>query len=906
MRFERWIYALPLRLRSLFRRGRVDRDLDDEIQDHLARQTETYIAGGMTPDEARRAALRRFGGVEQSKEECRDARGVRVVHDMIQDLRYGGRLLRRSPGFTAVALISLALGIGANTAIVQLIDAVRLRVLPVETPRELAIVRVTNQAYVLGNFGGRHADLTYPQWEQLRVSQQAFSDLAAWSSAVFDLANRGESRFAENALWVSGSFFDVLGVRPSLGRLFKLADDVKGCGSPGVVLSHAFWLREFAGDRAVLGRAVTINGHPLEVIGVAAPGFYGVEIGRSFDLAVPLCADSLINGDQNRLEQRSAWWLAVMGRLKPGWSLAQANAHVLALSPGLFRDTLPAGVSAEAASAYLEFTLGTVPGASGYSRLRQEYDTPLVFLLGVAGVVLLIACANLANLLLARAGAREREMAVRLAIGASRGRLMRQLLTESLLLSALGAVLGGLLARVLSRTIVDIISSPVNPLFVDLTVDWRLLAVTAGLAALTCVLFGLMPAARGARIAPGESMKSGGRVTTGRAGLRRILVAAQVALSLVLLVAGLLFVRSLINLLTVDAGFRQDGILEADVDLTRIDLPPERRLPFRRDLLDRVRAIPEVEAAAAASTVPMVGNWWRSIYADSARRERQGNARFNRVSSGYFTTLGTAFVDGRDFDEGDTPGSPPVAIVNESFAARFVARGSPLGATFRLEGPAGTPEVVVQIVGLVRDSKYGSLREDFGPIAYLAANQLERAGSFDQILIRSRVPPAALVPSVSRALDRAHARISFHFHDFQEQIRYSLLRDRLMANLCGFFAALAVILSTIGVYGVMSYSVVQRTSEIGVRLALGAPRHSILLLILREAAAVVGLGVGAGLGLTLISTRVAREQLFGLQPTDPVTIGVAVLVLAAAAAAASYLPARRAAHADPLIALRCE
>jgi predicted permease len=904
--FERWTSILTHRLRSLVLRGRVDRELDDEIQDHLARQSATYIAQGMTPDEARRAALRRFGGVEQWKEDCRDARGVRVVHDLIQDLRYGARLLRRSPGFTAVALISLALGIGANTAILQLIDAVRLRLLPVENPRELAIVRVTNQAFVLGNFGGRYADLTYPQWEQLRASQQAFSDLAAWSSAVFDLASRGESRFAENALWVSGGFFDALGVRPAHGRLFSPADDTKGCGSPGVVLSHAFWLREFAGDPSIVGRPVTVNGHSLDVIGVTAPGFFGVEVGRSFDLAVPLCADGLINRDRSRLEDRSAWWLAVMGRRKPGWSVAQSDAHLVALSPALFRETLPAGVSSDAAAAYLGFTIGAETGASGYSRLRQEYDTPLLFLLGVAGIVLLIACANLANLLLARAGAREREMAVRLAIGASRGRLMRQLLTESLLLSTLGAVLGGVLARVLIRTIVDVISSPVNPLFVDLRVDWRLLAVTAGLAGLTCVLFGLLPAARGARIAPGESMKSGGRVTTGRAGLRRILVAAQVALSLVLLVAGLLFVRSLVNLLTVDTGFRQDGILEADVDLTRIDLPPEHRLAFRRDLLDRVRAIPEVDGAATASTVPMVGNWWRSIYADSARRERQGHARFNRISSGYFTTLGTAFVDGRDFDDRDTPGSPPVAIVNESFAARFVGRGSPRGATFRLEGPTGTPEVVVQIVAVVRDSKYGSLREDFGPIVYLAASQLERAGSFDQILIRSRLPLAALMPSVSRALDGAHARISFHFHDFREQIRYSLLRDRLMANLCGFFAALAVILSTIGVYGVMSYSVAQRTSEIGVRLALGASRRSIFLMILREAVAVVGFGVGTGLVLALMSTNVAREQLFGLQPSDPTTLGVAVLVLAAAAAAASYFPARRAANADPLTALRCD
>jgi predicted permease len=652
MSLERWTYVVRLRLRSIFRRGRIEEELAEEIQDHLAREAGEQMARGLPPDAARGEALRRFGGVEQIKERSRDVHHVRLLHDLLQDLRYAARVLRRSPGFTAVAVLSLTLGIGANSAIVRLLDAVRLRTLPVAAPFELALVRVANRAWN-GEFSGRYAEMTYPQWERLRASQQSFSGLAAWSEATFDLATRGKSRFAENALWVSGDFFNVLGVRPALGRVLTAADDVKGCGAPRVVLSHAFWLREFGGDRSVLAKSLAINGHRLDVVGVTEAGFFGVEVGRSFDFAVPLCADGLINGDANRLERRSSWWLGVMGRLKDGWSLAQADAHLASLSPALFRDTLPAGWSPQDTADYLGFKLGAFPGAAGVSRLRQEYDTPLALLLALAGIVLLIACANLANLLLARGGAREREMAVRLALGASRARLMRQLLTESLLLASIGAVLSGWIAYAFGLAMVQTISSPVSPLFVDLSTNWRLVAFTAALAVLTCILFGIMPALRAAGIAPGESMKGGSRQQAAdapRATLRRGLVAAEVALSLLLLVGGLLFARSLFNLLTLDAGFRQEGILEADVDLTRLDLPSAGLRVFRRELIDRVRAIPGVDAAASASSVPLVGNWWRTIYADAVERERLGSSRANRIGPGYFETMGIAVRAGRDFE----------------------------------------------------------------------------------------------------------------------------------------------------------------------------------------------------------------------------------------------------------------
>jgi putative ABC transport system permease protein len=903
MAWDRWRYTVPLRLRSLFRGGQADGELDEELQYYLDRKTAEGVAAGMTPVVARQAALRAMGGVEQHKEVCRDARRVRFLHDFLRDLRFGARMLRRSPGFTTVAVLSLALGIGANTAIFHLLDALRLRPLPVRDAHDLAIVQIPGRTGASGSFDGRYPDLSYSQWMRIRSTQQAFSGMFAWGQTTFDLSTGGESRFAENGLWVSGGFFDVLGIRPILGRLLAEPDDVRGCGAPGVVLSHAFWKREFGADPSLIGKRLTVNGHSLEVIGVTPASFFGVEVGRSFDLALPLCAQALIAGERSTIDVPWAWWLAVMGRLKPGWSLEQSTAHLQSLSPTLFRETLPSGYSPGSKASYLSFTLGSVPGASGFSSLREQYDTPLWLLLAIAGIVLLIACANLANLMLARTSARQREVAVRLALGASRGRVARQLFVESALLAGVGAVCGAWLAPALSRTVVAMMSSEVSPMFVDLGTDWRVLTFTASLTILTCLLFGLAPAVRGASGAPGEAMKAGGRASTAaprRAGLRRALVVSQVALSLVLLVSGLLFVRSLFNLLKVDTGFQQEGILEADIDLTRLRLPVERRHAFRRDILDRVRAAAGVDAAATAMTIPLAGNWSQTVYLPRAK----GLANFNGVSAGYFETLRTPLVAGRDFDARDTPGSPRVAIVNEAFVRRFLDGTDPLSSTFRVDGPRGEPEPIIQIVGVVWNTKYRDLREAFQPIVYLAGAQHTAPGEYDQILIRAKASSADVLSAVKLAIESTHPQIAFHFHDFREQIRYSLLRERLMATLCGFFALVAALLATVGVYGVTAYSAGQRTAEIGVRLALGAGPRDILVLILREAAALLAAGVVVGTVLALVAGKAAGVLLFGLQPNDAGTLALAAVMLAAAVGAASYLPARRASRSDPLIALR--
>ena len=644
-----------------------------------------------------------------------------------QDLRHGGLLLRRSPGFFTVATLSLALGIGANTAIFQLLDAVRLRLLPVAHAEELARLKIAPDEHCCnGNFSDRYPDFTNPQWEQIRDHQQAFSGIFAWGDQRFNLASGGEVRYGEG-LWVSGDYFKVLGVQPLIGRMIAAEDDRPGCGSPGVVISRAFWQREFGGDPQVTGKKISLDGRPVEVLGVASASFSGMEVGKNFDVAIPICAEPWINGEDSHLTKRHHWWLAVMGRLKPGWTVARAAAQVKAISPAVFESTVPPNYRPEQAKYYTQYKLTALPGGSGVSGLREDYQEPLWLLLGIAGLVLLIACANLANLTLARASTREREMAVRLAIGADRGRLIRQLLAESLLLTVIGAALGAFLAQFLSRYLVTFLSTSGNPLFVDLGADWRVFGFTAGVAILTCILFGLTPALRASRTVPASAMKASSRgLTADRAkfGLRRMLVVSQVALSLVLLVGALLFAGSMRNLLTLDPGFRASNLLITSVDASRTNTPSTRRSMFHRELLDRVRAAPGVEQAASASIVQVSGSGWNDLIEIPGQpKQEQMVPWFNRVSSSYFRTMGTPFLAGRDFDERDTPSSQEVAIVNQEFSKKFLGGANPIGKQFRVLAGPGEPQHQYQIVGFVKNSKYQRLREEFKPIAYVAGSQ---------------------------------------------------------------------------------------------------------------------------------------------------------------------------------------
>jgi putative ABC transport system permease protein len=893
----------------------------EELGQHLGDRYEELLSGGANEEEAYRAVIRELDGGKLAASLSVVLRPARpapvpghaeaggIARGLWRDLRHGVRLLRLDPGFAIAAVLSLALGIGANTAIFQLLDAVALRPLPVRAPGELARVRIVgNTRGRSGNFSANHSDLTSPIWEHLEEQQAAFSSIGAWSSERLNLAPGGEARYAD-VLWVSGGFFGVLGVEPALGRLLAPVDDRRGCGSAAAVVSDGFWRREFGGRASVLGARITLDGQPFEVIGVTPPSFFGVEVGSGFDVALPLCSEPAIDADQPRTTNRQGWWLAVVGRLKPGWTRERVSAQLAAISPGIFEATVPEQYDATGRKRYVGFKLGALPAATGWSSLREDYSAPLSLLLAISGLVLLIACANLANLMLARSGARQREIAIRLALGASRGRLVRQLLAESLVLATIGAACGAALAQAVTRVLVASLSTGSAPLFVDLHPDWRVLAFTAGLTALTCVLFGLAPAIQATRAEPLEALKTGGRGITGsraRFGIRRALVVSQVSLSLVLLVGALLFVRTFYNLTTLDPGFRQDHILVSEIDFSPLKVPKEARPEYKRQLLERIRAIPGVVSAASARVAPVSGHRWNEEVFVAGSPASDHIANFNRVSPGFFRTLQTPFLAGRDFDGTDTKGSPAVAIVTQAFARRFFSGANPVGKAFAQKGDRGSLDHVYQVIGLVKDTKYEELREEFTPIVFLAEAQDDAPRLGTRVVIRTDEPLAGIVPSVKRAVAEVSPQIVLNFRVLKTTLQEGLLRERLMATLSGFFGALAAILAMIGLYGVMSFMVVRRRNEIGVRMALGASRRDILGMVIREAATMVGIGLVAGTILSIAAATTARSLLFGLQPSDPLTLALAAAGLTSVALASSLLPARRAASIDPMQALREE
>jgi putative ABC transport system permease protein len=920
-----WKLEILRRLAPLNLAPTRESEIAEELAHHLDDRYQELFGSGQSEDTAFRTALDELKGEDLL---ARNLRPVERTHyhepiapgkatgnffsGVLQDVRYAFRMLRKSPGFAAVAVLTLALGIGANAAIFQLIDAVRLRTLPVKDPDSLAIVHRNDGTS--GDCNGPYCQFTFPLWQQIRQRQQAFSSVAAWGTDTLNLANGGEVDNA-HVIWVSGDFFRTLDLQPMLGRLISDADDQTGCAG-GADLSYSFWQRRYSGGASAIGKTLTIAGHPFPILGVTPPSFYGVSVGDRFDVAIPICAESIVDGEFSRItgpREREDWWLSIFGRLKPGWTVKSATAQLEVIAGAVLQETIPPQYDLEGVKHYLGYKFEAWPAANGFSVMRRDDSGPLWLLLGVSGLVLLIACANLANLMLARASSRESEVAVRLALGASRTRLIRQMLSESALLAIAGAICGGLLAVVLSRSLVAFISSPDNPVFLDMPVDLRVLGFAAGLAILTTILCGLAPALRSGSVPPGSVMKTGGRgMTAGRERFRlqRMLVASQVALSLVLLAGALLFARSLRNLMTRDPGFQANGVLVTNIDYTRLKLPAAQQLPFEGDLLERVRAIPGVVAAGVSNRSPVSGSASNDrILDNNGNNHPNGDAFEDFVSAGYFATIEDPILAGRDFNSNDSANSPKVAIVNQTFVKKFLdGTQNPIGKQFRVWNDAGKPPRYYTVVGEVKDSIYNDLHEPMAPVMYFPRTQLVPpfVGSFAAFLIHSRAGLAGLLKSVKDTIMGVNPEVDIEFKFLSTQVRESLTQDELMATLCGFFGALAVLLAAIGLYGVISYTVAKRTNEIGVRMALGAHRSGVIRLILGEVSVLIGVGIGVGVGLALAGGTAAGSLLYGLKAHDPLTLALAIILLAAIGLAASFVPALRASRLDPMAALRYE
>jgi predicted permease len=901
---ERWLHKFVLRCRSLFQWSRVERELDEELRFHIDRQVEQLVARGAAPDEARRAAVIALGGVEQQREACRDARHTEWIDHTWRDVRYAMRVLRASPGFTIVAILSLALGIGANTAIFQLIDAIRLRHLPVPRAEELADVRIAGGNGGWGVSENANSQLTYPLWEQIRVHQQAFSGIFAWGTTPF-LVGTGPDARVVGGLWVSGEAFRELGVTPALGRLLGPDDDVRGC-PPVVVLNYAFWETQFGGDPGAVGRTLTVLDRPVAVVGVTSPEFFGLEVGKRFDIALPICAAATWGSP---LDRRDWFWLSATGRLNRGWTVERAADHMRALSPGLLQATLPSGRDASGLERYRSFRLTVVPAANGVSELRAAYGRALWVLLAMTGLVLLMACVNLMNLLLARASAREQEIAVRVAIGASRRRVMLQLLIESLLLAGCGAFLGAAIARPLSGGILALLTTERNPLHLDLRPDWLVLAFTAAAGIFTCVAFGVLPAFRASHVEPGMAIKAGGRGLTGsreRARIQRGLLVAQVAVSFVLIVGAALFVRSFRNLITFDTGFKRDGVIFARVADFSDRPSPERIFAAQSELLDRIRSVPQVVSAATTTKVPLDGSSWTLGFVLPASNDlKRHSSKFTFVSPQYFTTVGMRLVTGRDFNSGDTAKSRRVTLVNQTFVRRYLS-GNPIGTMLRTVAEPGYPETLYEVIGVVSDTEYSSLREPIQPITFVPIAQHPSLRPWPNIVIRSLGPPAVVIAAVKRAIAELRPNMASGFTVLENQVREGLLPERLLAWLAGGFGILAALLAATGVYGVIAYLVARRRHEIAVRLALGAGRTRVIRLVLGEMGVLLAIGLACGVAVATAAARGANALLFGVTPRDPAMFLAAPGVLVVIALVASSIPALRASRVDATAALRSE
>jgi predicted permease len=885
----RWPAKLTLRIRSIVRTRDVDRELDSELRFHLDRQIAENLADGMSPDQARRDALALFGGVSQIQEDCRDMRRIHLIYDFRQDLRYTLRTLRNSPAFACAAILSLALGIGANSAIFTLLNDVVLRLLPVPQPEQLVQLTYTypgNGAHNWNSYFG------YPQYERFLQRSQTLSGIFGGVGAGrLNVGYRTTSGLAQGDAYTP-SLFAVTGLVPQAGRFF--APDEDRADATVAILSNRYWRTRFAADPTIIGETITLNQIPYTVIGVTPPEFTGLAVGTGPDLWIPLRSLDRLNPSPNRWTESFTSWLTIAGRLRSGVSQEQAQAELDVLYRQLNVEQLAAarrpGESLQRMVRESHLELRTAAGGV-FSGLRDRYELPLKLLMGVAGLVLLIACANIANLLLARASARHREIALRQALGASRSRILRQTLTESLVLAVTGGVCATALAWWGATVLIRMLSTGDRPLPLDAHPDWRVMAFTAAITLITGIAFGVAPTLRSTR-------------PTRPYTLDRILVVAQIALSVILVIGAGLFVRTLQKLWTVDTGYSRDNVLMFAVDAKLAGYSGDRATRVYSNLFERLRALSGVRSAGASIVRPVDNNFSLVDVLNEidgvvlADRDRI-RVSWNSVSPGYFSTIGTPMLAGRDFDSRDTETSTPVVIVNETLARRAFPGQNPLGHRIGL----------ATVVGVVKDSLYNGARDK--PRSILFRNLFQPIGgqpgwAFVSYELRYRTE-GNLLDLARREVAEVDRNLPvFQIRTLRTQTEQSLLAERLLAMLSSFFGVLALLLACLGLYGLMAYAVSRRTSEIGVRLALGARGSHILWLVFRETLLLTAAGLAIGIPLAFWAARYARAILFGIDATDPLIALASAAALMAATALAAYFPARRATGIDPLVALRCE
>jgi predicted permease len=913
-----WLGEMGRRIGMLLHRRQFRADLEEEMQLHLDLRAQDLRQNqqteqGMNEDEARYAARRKFGNATALKEESTTAWGWRWLESLAQDGFYGVRAMMRSPGITTVALLSLGLGIGATTAIHTLMDAVMLRSLPVKDPGSLVLVGTGGDDGISDEFG--NTDLySYPIYRKLQKENKVFSNVAAVFSMTNDahgyVGDRSEQEPIQVQL-VSGTYFDSLGVQAVMGRMLTEEDDSSEGGHPVAAVSYSWWTKALARDPGVLGKTLRIGSTVFTIVGVAPPEFFGTKVGVSPDAWIPMSMMEAVPPHWKGYNDTTAEGSYIIGRLKPGVSLEQATANLNFWYLQTFRELAGSFKYAESVESNLarldKLHVPLTPMATGLSEVRREFSKPLQILMAVVVLVLLIACANIANLLLARGTARARELAVRQALGAGRLRIARQLLTESMVLALAGGLMGVAIAAGGSRLLLHMVSSGGDQLPLDISVNMNLLLFTLAVTLSTAVLFGTVPAVRATRLQLTDSLKDGrGSSVVGTKGvLARGLIVSQIALSLVLLVGAGLFLRSLVNLNHVDTGFNRENVLllKLDEGSANYQSRDPRLLLMHREVEERVSALPGVKAASYSMFTFHEGSWNGPVYVAGFNNNIDVDVRHNIIGNEYFVTMGIPLIAGRGFGLQDTATSQRVAVVSERMARTMFRDGNALGQHYGVEGPNGPRDI--EVIGIVKDVKYNNLNEKPKTLDYLP--YVQYPGYLDDFEVRYMGDPNGVSAAVQKVIHSADRNVPIvNVMTLDARIASTVGDERLVAQLCTFFGLLSVFLSSIGIYGLMSYLVSCRTNEIGIRMALGAESGHVRWMVMRDMIWLVVVGVAIGIPTTLIGSRLVTSMLFGLSGTDLVSLFAAIVLLLAVTVFAGYLPARKASRVDPVVALRYE